>query len=112
MVSQSIEFLDALRNFWIIPLFLMFKRMVQLRLEVERFLEAQINSYNIENWKEVCNSRDYLLFLSKIKSDNRIVRDEMKLLLENSLPKTKCLDKIKRERVLYFLNDNLEVNIK
>ncbi|CAD8146295.1 unnamed protein product [Paramecium pentaurelia] len=111
-VAKSIEFLDALQNFWIIPLFLVFKRMLQLRLEVEKFLEAQINSFNIGQWKEVCNSREYLQFLTRIKSDNYLVRNEMILLMNASHTKADQLDKTKREKVLWFLNDNLDSNIQ
>ncbi|CAD8135138.1 unnamed protein product [Paramecium octaurelia] len=111
-VAKAIEFLDALQNFWIIPLFLVFKRMLQLRLEVEKFLEAQINSFNIDQWKEVCNSREYLQFLSRIKSDNCLVKNEMILLMQASQTKADQLDKNKREKVLWFLNDNLDSNIQ
>ncbi|CAD8045855.1 unnamed protein product [Paramecium sonneborni] len=111
-VAKAIEFLDALQNFWIIPLFLVFKRMLQLRLEIEKFLEAQINSFNIDQWKEVCNSREYLQFLSRIKSDNCLVKNEMILLMKASQNKADQLDKSKREKVLWFLNDNLESNIQ
>lgn len=69
------------------------------------------NLLKIDEWDKVCESRDFLEFLSKVKSDNFLVQNEMNLLLKAALLKAEKLDQTRKEKVVWFLNDNLDQNI-
>lgn len=79
--------------------------MLQLRYQVENYLESHTNNFQIACWAEVCDSKDFMLFLNKVKSDNNLVFNEMLLLLKAARNKAEKLDHSRKEKVEWFLNE-------
>jgi len=82
--------------------------MLQLRIKVETTLVNYENLLKIDKWDQICESRDFLEFLSKVKSDNFLVQNEMNLLLKAAMVKAEKLDQSRKEKVEWFLNDDLD----
>lgn len=48
MVGGNVKYFQALKNFWIVPLFLCFKRMVSFRKLYEDGIREKINLFDID----------------------------------------------------------------
>ncbi|CAD8186480.1 unnamed protein product [Paramecium octaurelia] len=111
-VAKCLTFFNALQNVWVIPLFLVFKRMLQLRKQVENLLQEKVNSFNINYWEEITQSAEFENYLTKVQQDNQLVQSELSVLLNSAKAKAEKLDKSRRDKVEWFLNDDLENKIK
>ncbi|CAD8084173.1 unnamed protein product [Paramecium primaurelia] len=111
-VAKCLTFFNALQNFWVIPLFLVFKRMLQLRKQIENLLSQKVNSFNINDWEEITSSTEFENYLNKVKQENQLVQSELSILLNSAKAKAEKLDKSRRDKVEWFINDDLNDKIK
>ncbi|CAD8099859.1 unnamed protein product [Paramecium sonneborni] len=111
-VAKCLTFFNGLQNFWVIPLFLVFKRMLQLRKEIEILLESKINSFNLCDWDHITSCFEFQDYCNKVKQDNELVQNELTLLLNTAKAKADKLDKNRKDKVEWFLNDFIDDDIK
>ncbi|CAD8111222.1 unnamed protein product [Paramecium sonneborni] len=111
-VAKCLNFFNGLQNFWVIPLFLVFKRMLQLRKEIEILLESKVNSFGLAEWDHITTCFEYQDYYNKVKQDNQLVQNELNLLLNTAKAKAEKLDKNRKDKVEWFLNDFIDDDIK
>ncbi|CAK86753.1 unnamed protein product (macronuclear) [Paramecium tetraurelia] len=111
-VAKCLTFFNGLQNFWVIPLFLVFKRMLQLRKEIEILLESKINSFGLDEWDYITSCFEFENYCNKVKQDNQLVQNELNLLLNTAKAKAEKLDKNRKDKVEWFLNDFVDDDIK
>ncbi|CAD8175181.1 unnamed protein product [Paramecium pentaurelia] len=111
-VAKCITTLDAKNNLWMMPLFIVFKRMYQLRMQLEDSIKNNHNIYKFQYFQEYIESQKYQEFKEEFFNQNNIVKNEVQTLLQNCEFKIDKLDKKNQQKIIPLLNLNLDQSIR
>jgi hypothetical protein len=72
-VVIALDFLKTSKNFWILPLFLVFKRMYQIRKEIEAKMKSRHNFLQHPNFEQFSVSKEYKDLTIKLMTENKLI---------------------------------------
>ncbi|CAK91792.1 unnamed protein product (macronuclear) [Paramecium tetraurelia] len=111
MVGGNVKYFQALKNFWIVPLFLCFKRMVSFRKLYEEGLKEKVNFFDLD--MEKVNQVDKIKNLeTKLTNDNKIVASELESLYLQCQKTAQKFEPKELAKIQKFLNMDLQQDIK
>ncbi|CAD8118034.1 unnamed protein product [Paramecium sonneborni] len=111
MVGGNVKYFQALKNFWIVPLFLCFKRMVSFRKLYEEGLRDKINFFDLDMDK--VNQVEKIRNLEiKLKNDNKIVVQELESLHTQCQKTAQKFEPKELAKIQKFLNMDMQQDIK
>ncbi|CAK81055.1 unnamed protein product (macronuclear) [Paramecium tetraurelia] len=111
-VAKCITTLDAKNNLWMMPLFIVFKRMYQLRISLQDSIQNNQNIFQLQHFQEFAESQKYQEFQKEFIDQNNIVKNEVQTLLQNCEFKIDKLDKKNQQKINPLLNLNLDQSIR
>ncbi|KAM3147265.1 hypothetical protein pb186bvf_000516 [Paramecium bursaria] len=104
-LQQTINELDALNNLWFMPLFIIQKRIYQIRMWV--YEDIKENIWELEFFDEFLKSDIYQKLIENIKCENENGLQQIQQNLKITLWKSEKLDIKSKQKILPFLNENI-----
>lgn len=78
---------------------------------MQSLLDSKENVLKLMDWEEVLESVEYGQFMYKVQNDNDLVDNELMLLLKAARSKADKLDKVRKDKVQWFLNEDMSEDI-
>ncbi|KAM3141724.1 hypothetical protein pb186bvf_006046 [Paramecium bursaria] len=103
LVGKCIHHFNAKKNYWIVPLFLCFKRMYFLRKQYMLDFDMKVNLFNCD-MNIVNNSKKIQDLAVKMKNDSTIVYNEVEQVLKMCQASIKKMDAKETQKIEMFIN--------